>query len=115
MLQETTLKHIRISMTSERYEVAASLFDSVFGDLADQVPQPVSSAEEMLMGIFTDDQSEEGYFVKPADPSVLRAKKQGEENESIEKIDLITEGILTSSSRSFSLVILARCVSGSTS
>ena len=95
MLQETTLKHIRISMTSERYEVAASLFDSVFGDLADQVPQPVSSAEEMLMGIFTDDQSEEGYFVKPADPSVLRAKKLGEENESIEKIDLITEGILT--------------------
>ena len=99
MMKESTLKHIRIVMTSERYEVAASLFDSVFGDLAesvgDQPPRPVSSAEEMLMGIFADDQSEEGYFVKPADPSVLRAKKLGEENESIEKIDLITEGFLT--------------------
>ncbi len=100
MLQETTLKHIRISMTSERYEVAASLFDSVFGDLADQAPQPVSSAEEMLMGIFADDFSDAGsgepsYYVKPADPSVLRAKQTGEENESLEKIDLITEGIMT--------------------
>ena len=101
---EATLKHIRIIMTSERYEVAASLFDSVFGDLAesvgDQPLQPVSSAEEMLMGIFADDLSDDrsgepSYYVKPADPSVLRAKKLGEENEAIEKIDLITEGILT--------------------
>ena len=79
MIQETILKHIRISMISERYEVAASLFDQVFGDLADQTPQPVSSAEEMLMGIFADDFSDSGsgYFVKPADPAVLRAKKTG--------------------------------------
>ena len=97
MIQEPTLKHIRISMTSERYEVAASLFDSVFGDLAEQAPQPVSSAEEMLMGIFADDFSDSGsnYFVRPADPAVLRAKQTGEETEAIEKIDLITEGILT--------------------
>ena len=101
---EATLKHIRIIMTSERYEVAASLFDSVFGDLAesvgDQPLQPVSSAEEMLMGIFADDLSDDrsgepSYYVKPADPAVLRAKKLGEENDAIEKIDLITEGILT--------------------
>ena len=100
MIRETTLKHIRISMTSERYEVAASLFDSVFGELAEAVPQPVSSAEEMLMGIFADDLSDENsgepsYYVKPADPAVLRAKQTGEETEAIEKIDLITEGILT--------------------
>lgn len=95
MIRETTLKHIRISMTSERYEVAASLFDSVFGDLAESVPQPISSAEEMLMGIFADDFSDAGYYVKPADPAVLRAKKTGEETEAIEKIDLITEGIMT--------------------
>ena len=97
MIQEPTLKHIRISMTSERYEVAASLFDSVFGDLAEQAPQPVSSAEEMLMGIFADDFSDSGsnYFVRPADSAVLRAKQTGEETEAIEKIDLITEGILT--------------------
>ena len=97
MLHETTLKHVRIIMTSERYEVAASLFDSVFGDLADQAPQPVSSAEEMLMGIFADDFGDSGsnYFVRPADPAVIRAKQTGEETEAIEKIDLITEGIMT--------------------
>lgn len=97
MIQNPVLKHIRISMISERYEVAASLFDHVFGDLADQTPQPVSSAEEMLMGIFSDDFSDSGssYFVKPADPAVLRAKKTGEETEAIEKIELFTEGILT--------------------
>ena len=98
MIQEPTLKHIRISMTSERYEVAASLFDSAFGDLAEQAPQPVSSAEEMLMGIFSDDLgdgSEESYFVKPADPAVTRAKATGQETDAIEKIELFTEGILT--------------------
>ena len=97
MIQEPVLKHIRISMVSERYEVAASLFDQVFGDLADQTPQPVSSAEEMLMGIFADDFSDSGsdYFVKPADPAVLRARKTGEETDAIEKIELFTEGVLT--------------------
>ncbi|MBQ3508338.1 MAG: DUF1934 domain-containing protein [Clostridia bacterium] len=94
MNQEPIVKHVRISMTSERYEVAASLFDSVYGDVADLPPQPVSSAEEMLMGIFADDLTND-YFVKPADPAVIRAKKTGEETDAIEKIDLITEGILT--------------------
>ena len=94
MTQEPIVKHIRITMTSERYEVAASLFDSVYGDVADQPPRPVSSVEEMLMGIFTDDLSDD-YFVKPADPAVIRAKKTGEETDAIEKIDLITEGVLT--------------------
>ena len=56
---EPIVKHIRISITSERYEVAASLFDSVYGDLAEQVggnvpPPPMSPAEELLMGIFSD-------------------------------------------------------------
>ena len=97
MIQETVLKHIRISMVSERYEVAASLFDQVFGDLADQTPHPVSSADEMLMGIFADDMADNGsgYFVKPADPAVTRAKKTGEETDAIEKIEMFTEGILT--------------------
>ncbi len=94
MNQEPIVKHIRISMTSERYEVAASLFDSVYGEVADVPPQPVSSAEELLMGIFADDLTND-YFVKPADPAVTRAKKTGEETDAIEKIDLITEGILT--------------------
>ncbi len=97
MTQEPIVKHIRIAMTSERYEVAGSLFDSVYGDLAEragQALQPVSSAEELLMGIFSDDLSDE-YFVKPADPAVTRAKATGEETDAIEKIDLITEGIMT--------------------
>lgn len=95
MKQEPIIKHIRISMTSERYEVAASLFDSVYGEMADIPPQPVSSAEEMLMGIFADDLEDDGFFVKPADPAVIRAKKTGEETDAIEKIDIYTEGILT--------------------
>jgi uncharacterized beta-barrel protein YwiB (DUF1934 family) len=94
-----TAKPIRISITSERYEVAASLFDSVYGDRAEQIggdstPQPISSAEELLMGIFADDMND-GYFVKPADPAVTRAKATGEETDAIERIDLITEGVMT--------------------
>ena len=100
---EPQVKHIRITMTSERYEVAASLFDSVFGDLAEQVggnvpPTPTTPAEELLMGIFADDFSDtpgDSYFVKPADPAVIHAKATGAETDAIEKIDLITEGLLT--------------------
>ena len=100
---EPTVKNIRISITSERYEVAASLFDSVYGDLAEQVggnvpPTPMTPAEELIMGIFSDDLSEDGapsYFVKPADPAVTRAKATGTETDAIEKIELFTEGLMT--------------------
>ena len=100
---EPIVKHIRISITSERYEVAASLFDSVYGDLAEQAggnipPTPMSPAEELLMGIFADGQDGEGdpsYFVKPADPAVTRAKATGTETDAIEKIELFTEGLMT--------------------
>lgn len=94
---------IRIHITSERYEVAASLFDSIFGDLAEQAggnvpPTPMTPADEMLMGIFSDDMSDDessAYFVKPVDPAVTRAKATGEKTDAIEKIDLITEGVMT--------------------
>ena len=100
---EPIVKHIRISITSERYEVAASLFDSVYGDLAEQVggnvpPTPMSHAEELLLGIFADDLDGEGdpsYFVKPADPAVTRAKATGQETDAIEKLELCTEGLMT--------------------
>ena len=103
MIQEPIVKHITITMTSERYEVAASLFDAVYGDVAEEQLHPVSSAEEMMMGIFADPAGDmgdeegggESFFVKPADPEVIRAKRSGEPTEAIEKIDLITEGILT--------------------
>lgn len=96
---QPTLKPIRISIVSERYEVAASLFDSVYGDLAEQVggnvpTTPMTPAEEMTMGIFADDSSDD-YFVKPADPAVTRAKATGTETDAIEKIELFTEGLLT--------------------
>ncbi len=100
---EPTVQRIRISITSERYEVAASLFDSVYGDLAEQVggnvpPTPMTPAEELLMGIFADDLGDgddESYFVKPADPAVTRAKATGTETDAIEKIELFTEGFMT--------------------
>ena len=96
---QPTLKPIRISIISERYEVAASLFDSVYGDLAEQVggnvpPTPMTPAEEMTMGIFSDEVTDD-YFVKPADPAVTRAKATGQETDAIEKIELFTEGFLT--------------------
>ena len=96
---QPTLKPIRISIISERYEVAASLFDSVYGDLAEQVggnvpPTPMTPAEEMTMGIFSDEATDD-YFVKPADPAVTRAKATGQETDAIEKIELFTEGFLT--------------------
>ena len=94
MILEPIVKHITIIMTSERYEVAASLFESVFGDAVDEPPHPVSSAEEMLMGIFSDDLTDD-YFVKPADPAVTRAKATGQETDAIEKIELFTEGLMT--------------------
>ncbi len=93
MIQEPTVRHVRISMTSERYEVAASLFDAVFGDLTETPPEPISSDEEMGMGIFPS--GDDGFFVKPADPAVTRAKQTGEPTDAIERIDLITEGIMT--------------------
>ena len=98
MNQQPTVQHVRIILTSERYEVAASLFDSVYGETADAFPEYLSSADEMLMGIYTDEPDEQGndrFFVKPADPAVTYAKKTGTETDAIEKIDIITEGIMT--------------------
>ena len=103
MITQPSAAPIRISITSERYEVAASLFDSVYGDLAEQAggnvpPTPMSPAEELLMGIFADDldgEGEQSYFVKPADPAVTRAKATGQETDAIEKIELFTEGLMT--------------------
>ena len=103
MITQPSAAPIRISIISERYEVAASLFDSVYGDLAEQAggnvpPTPMSPAEELLMGIFADDldgEGEQSYFVKPADPAVTRAKATGQETDAIEKIELFTEGLMT--------------------
>ncbi len=85
---------VRIAIYSERYEIAGSLFTDVYGQI-DAVPVALSPAEEMLMGIFENgecENDEPSYFVKPSDPSVLRAQSTGERTDAIEKIDLFTEG-----------------------
>lgn len=93
---------VRITMKTRRYEVAASLFDAVFHQQyepmqpePESAPVPVSSAEELLMGIMQDDLDEDGYFVKPTDPDVIRARNEGDESDAVEALELITEGEMT--------------------
>lgn len=94
----TTHKPVRITLSSDRYEIAGSLFDTVYGHMTGV--QTVSPEEELQMGVLPDPDEDGGerYFVKPADPAVLRAKQDtenGKPNDSIEKIDLFTEGVLS--------------------
>ncbi len=89
---------IRLTITSERYEAAGTLFRSAMETAADLAP--VTPEEELLMGIFSDDLSDaedepdapDSYFVKPADPSVLRAMRDKTESDGIERMTVITEG-----------------------
>ena len=94
----TINRRVRICMKSERYEVAASLFDAVYGnprEAQDYEPEPLSPEDELMMGILSDEGSESGYFGKPADPAVLRAKRTGEATDATETIEIYTEGIMT--------------------
>lgn len=103
MKKNTTERPVRIAILSERYEVAASLFESVYTDtLRDASMQSalrhLSPEEEMLLGIFADEDDpdgEENFFVKPADPAVLNAMRTGSETDAIEKIEIYSEGVLT--------------------
>lgn len=100
MSQSRSVTPVRIRLYSERYEIAASLFDTVFrrvNGVPDASPEEVSPEEEMMLGIFSDSESEGGYFVKPADPSVLRKNRKdmpADEDEGPECIELYTEGWL---------------------
>ncbi len=90
---------IRLTIASERYEIAGTLFSEAYESAT--APMPVTSAEELLMGIFSDPLEDEDpgvvspYFVKPADPAVLRAQKTGETTDALERTELITEGTMT--------------------
>lgn len=103
MKKSSIQKNIRIVIESQRYEVATSLFAPNFPPMGgeavgDSALVRVSSEEEVGMGILSDglwDDPETAYFVKPADPAVLRAKAKGEDTEAIEKMELVTEGIMT--------------------
>lgn len=95
---------VRICISSERYEIAANLFNDVYGEDIDGVGDVValSPTDEMMMGIFADPAVPAGdedfgsrYFVKPADPAVTRARTTGEPTDAIEEIEIITEGEMT--------------------
>lgn len=94
---------VRIRMVSYRYQVAESLFESIIRLATDthhgippsETPEPVSLEEELLMGIFAEDDE---FLVKPADPHLNgsihdRVAQDGDE-EGIEKLELFTEGLL---------------------
>ena len=93
---------IRVRMVTYRYEVAASLFDSIIrsamGDhnIGPDALTPLSPDEELLMGIMDDDDSDSGYFVRPSDPSKTEAVRHAPETdeEGYEKLELYTEGLL---------------------
>lgn len=101
MIQQST--PVRIRLCSERYEVAASLFDTVFrqaNGMTNEPPADVSADEEMLLGILEDPDSAGGYFVKPADPDVLRALRDRDEttpaaDSGLERLELFSEGVMT--------------------
>ncbi len=93
---------VRVRMVTYRYEVAASLFDSIIrsamGDhsMTPDTLMPLSPEEELLMGIMDDDDSDLGYFVRPADPDKTEAVRHAPETDEdgFEKLELYTEGLL---------------------
>ncbi len=101
MAQSTT--PVRIRLYSERYEVAASLFDTVFRQITgmtDELSVEVSPEEEMMLGITEDEDSDGGYFVKPADPAVMQTIRDHKNNTpdeaaGVERLELFSEGIMT--------------------
>lgn len=103
MSKKAPQKPIRITMTTERYEVAGSVF-TVASEFERTTGLTLTTPdEELIMGILSDDLSDnpsdvpaspDDYFVKPADPAVLRAMRDHTETDAIEKMKLITEGTL---------------------
>ncbi len=81
---------VRIHMTTERYEIAASLFDGQ--RINDEFPpELISEMEEVLLGIVPHGDE---YDVTPADPSVREARLTGADNEALDRLDLYTDGTL---------------------
>lgn len=92
---------VRIRMVTERYEVAASLFDTVFRQMAGMSSQPpvaMSPEEEVMLGILADMDSDSGYYVKPADPAALGGRMEtrgaGKAKDAVERLELYSEGLL---------------------
>lgn len=96
---------VRIRMISYRYEVAESLFETILRSatgITHGLPpmenlKAVSPEEELLMGIFADDDSDSGFFVRPAKPRAMEAvhdPSTDEEDDGLEKLELYSEGLL---------------------
>ncbi len=90
MAPKKTTQKVRIHMTTERYEIAASIFDGQ--RINDEFPpELVSEMEEVLLGIVPHGDE---YDVPPADPDILEDLRSGGVNEAIDRLDLYTEGKL---------------------
>lgn len=96
---------VRIRMVSYRYEVAESLFETILRSATgithglppmDADLRPVSPEEELLMGIFADDDSDSGFFVRPAPHHAMEGvhDPDAEEDDGLEKLELYSEGFL---------------------
>ena len=98
--QNSSQTPVRVRILSYRYEVSQSIFDAIMAAAAgfhgEEQPTPVSPEEEILMGIFGDEDSDSGYFVKPADPRMTEAVRHAptHEDDGFEKLELYTEGFL---------------------
>ncbi len=96
---------IRLHLSSQRYEVSASLFDIVLRsaidprsliDMGEDI-RPVTPEEEILMGILEDEESESGAFVKPLSADVLKALLHPDDHTStddMESMEIFSEGYL---------------------
>ncbi len=93
---------VRVRMVTYRYEAAQSIFDAIMHaalgshGMPPEEPYPVSPEEELLMGIMNDENSDTGYFVRPADPALTETVRHTpkEEDDGYEKLELYTEGLL---------------------
>lgn len=90
MAPRKTVQKVRIHMSTERYEIAASLFDGQ--RINDEFPpEMVSEMEEVLLGVV---RHGDDYDVAPAEASVSEALRRGLEDENIDRYELISEGRL---------------------
>ncbi len=102
---------IRIVISTRRYAVAASLFYDIYRENAYDLIDRLSPKEERVLGIFPVPSAAEkehadaadAYFVRPADPAVLHAKKTGKPTDAIEESQFVTEGYVTVISDDFGM------------
>ena len=86
---------VRLRMVSQRYAVAASLFETVFRRIAgmsDMPPMEAAPEDELMLGILDNPDSESGYYVKPAPPD---PEESAPAEGGADRLELYTEGHMT--------------------